>query len=196
MRDTHADVKFEGSARLLLAGLLIIQVFLGYEWFMSGLSKVLAGNFVTGIGETLATQSRDLSGWYKSFLDGAVIPNSQLFGYLVMIGELTVGVALIVLAATWWFRWSMLSITARSVLLWMITLAGLAAVFMNINFHLASGSTHPWFIAADPFGEGIDLDSVMPVIQLTISAVAFAFLRRIRATHPTSQTGQPVTAPS
>jgi uncharacterized membrane protein YphA (DoxX/SURF4 family) len=184
MQDSHADVKFEDSARPLLAGLLIIQVFLGYEWFMSGLSKVLAGDFVTGIGESLAAQSQDLSGWYKSFLDGAVIPNAELFGYLVMIGELAVGVALIVLAATWWFRWSMLSITARSVLLWLITLAGLAAVFMNINFHLASGSTHPWFIAADPFGEGIDLDSIMPVIQLTISAVAFAFLRRVRAARP------------
>jgi uncharacterized membrane protein YphA (DoxX/SURF4 family) len=184
MQDSHADVKFEDSARPLLAGLVIIQVFLGYEWFMSGLSKVLAGDFVTGIGETLAAQSQDLSGWYKSFLDGAVIPNAELFGYLVMIGELTVGVALIVLAATWWFRWSKLSITARSVLLWLITIAGLAAVFMNINFHLAGGSTHPWFIAADPFGEGIDLDSIMPVIQLTISAVAFAFLRRVRATRP------------
>jgi hypothetical protein len=53
---------------------------------------------------------------------------------------------------------------------------------MNVNFHLTNGSAHLWVVAADPFEEGLDLDSVMPVIQLTISAVAFVFLRQVRAT--------------
>ena len=65
---------------------------------------------------------------------------------------------------------------------------------MNVNFHLANGSTHPWFIAADPFDEGVDLDSVMPLIQLAISGVAFVFLRRLRAARPASSTERSIVA--
>jgi hypothetical protein len=53
---------------------------------------------------------------------------------------------------------------------------------MNINFHIAGGASHPWLIAADPNGEGVDLDSLMPVIQIIISGTAFVFLRRLRST--------------
>jgi thiosulfate dehydrogenase [quinone] large subunit len=182
MSTTRPGVAFEGSARPLLAGLLVIQAFLGYEWLMSGVSKVLAGDFAEGLADTMGERSSALSGWYRSFLDEAVIPNARLFGDLIMIGELTIGVGLIALAAIWWFRWSRLSITARSLVLWLMVVAGIVATIMNVNFHLANGSAHLWAVAADPFEEGLDLDSVMPVIQLTISAVAFVFLRQVRAT--------------
>ena len=52
---------------------------------------------------------------------------------------------------------------------------------MNVNFHLAGGANHPWLIAADPFGEGVDFDSVMPLIQLAISLVSAKFLLDLRA---------------
>lgn len=188
MQTKSPEVAFEGSTRPLLAGLLAIQAFLGWEWFMSGLAKVLSGDFVSGLGDQLTDTSKDLSGFYKSFLDGTVIPNAQLFGYLVMVGELAIGVTLIALAAVWWFRWQSLSITGRSVLLGLIILAGVFAIFMNVNFHLASGANHLWIIAADPNGEGIDLDSVMPLIQLAISGVAFIFLRQVRAARRASST--------
>lgn len=176
MQDKRPEITFEGSARPLLAGLLVIQAFLGYEWIMSGLSKALTSDFVTGLGGTLSDASKDMSGFYKSFLDGIVIPNAQAFGYLVMFGELAIGITLITVAWLWWFRWSRLSATGRSVVLWLILLAGVFAIFMNVNFHLAGGANHPWLIAADPFGEGVDLDSVMPLIQLSISMVSATYL--------------------
>lgn len=186
MQDKQSEISFEGIARPLLAGLLIIQAFLGYEWLMSGLSKVLSGEFINGLGDHFGEAEAQASGWYKTFVDTVVIPNATLFGYLVTIGELTIGIALIVLAAAWWFRWSRLSFTGRSVLLALVVLAGLVAIFMNINFHLVNGSTHPWFIAADPFDEGIDLDSIMPLIQIAISGVALVILREVRAARPAS----------
>ena len=194
MQDKTPGVTFEGSSRPLLAGLLAIQAFLGYEWFMSGLAKALSSDFISGLGDELTETSQDLSGFYKSFLDGIVIPNAQIFGYLVTVGELAIGAALIVLAAVWWFRWERLSFTSRSVLLGLIVLAGVFAVFMNVNFHLANGSTHPWFIAADPFDEGVDLDSVMPLMQLAVSGVAFALLRRVRAARPANSAERPIAA--
>lgn len=69
---------FEGAARPLLAGLLVVQGFLGYEWLMSGLSKALNSGFVSGLGDNLTSTSNDMSaGFYKSFLDGTVIPNAN-----------------------------------------------------------------------------------------------------------------------
>jgi thiosulfate dehydrogenase [quinone] large subunit len=180
MHDKTPSVAFEGSARPLLAGLLAIQAFLGYEWFMSGLAKALSSDFATGLGDTLTDTAKGLSGFYKSFLEGIVIPNAQLFAYLVMIGELAIGITLIAVAAIWWFRWSTLSVTGQSVVLGLIVLAGVFAIFMNVNFHLANGSGHPWFIAADPFDEGVDLDSVMPLIQLAVSLVSARFLLDVR----------------
>ena len=182
MHEDKPDLQFEGSARPLLVGLLAVQIFLGYEWLMSGLAKVLAGDFASGLANTLSDQTKDLTGPYKSFVDGVVIPNGQLFGYLVMVGELALGLVLIGAALLWLARWSHLGFTGRQVVLGLIVLGGVIAIFMNINFHIAGGASHPWLIAADPNGEGVDLDSLMPVIQIIISGTAFVFLRRLRST--------------
>lgn len=182
MQDGKPDVQFEGSARPLLLGLLAVQIFLGYEWLMSGLAKVIAGDFATGLAGTLSDQTKDLSGPYKSFIDGVVIPNGQTFGYLVLAGELTLGVVLIGAALLWLTRWSQMSLEGRQLVLGLIVLSGVVAIFMNVNFHVAGGANHPWLIAADPNGEGVDLDSLMPIIQVIISGVALTFLRRLRST--------------
>ncbi len=184
MQDKEPGVGFEGSSRPLLVGLLGIQIFLGYEWVVSGLSKVLSGTFVSGLAAEMTDKSAGLSGWYKSFLDGTVIPNAELFGVLVQTGELVLGALLIATAILWLTRWSTLGFGARQLLLVVIVLAGVATTIMNVNFHLANGASHPWLIAAAPFDEGVDLDSLMPIIQIIISAVAFTFLRRVRATRP------------
>jgi hypothetical protein len=173
---------FDGAARPLLAGLLAIQAFLGYEWLMSSLSKALNSGFVSGLGDNLTATSTDMSaGFYKSFLDGTVIPNVQAFGYLVQFGELAIGITLITVSGLWWFRWAALSVRSQYAVLGLIVLAGAFAIFMNVNFHLAGGASHPWLIAADPFGEGVDLDSVMPLIQVAISLVSAKFLLDLRA---------------
>ena len=195
MQDRTPEPTFEGSARPLLVGLLAIQIFIGYEWLMSGLSKLLAGDFASGLSATLSDQTKDLTGWYKSFVDGVVVPNGPAFGYLVMLGELAIGIVLIGASLIWLTSWSRLHVGGRTTILALIALAGVFAIFMNVNFHLASGANHPWIIAADPNGEGVDLDSVMPVVQLVISAVAFTFLRRVRANRPATS-AQPNTARS
>jgi uncharacterized membrane protein YphA (DoxX/SURF4 family) len=194
MQATRSRVEFEDSARPLLLGLLAVQVFLGYEWFMSGVAKVIDGGFASGLAATLSDQTKDLSGPYKSFVDSVVIPNGELFGYLVMAGELALGIVLIAAALLWTTRWSQLGFTGRQIVLGLIVLSGVVAIFMNINFHLAGGANHPWLIAADPNGEGVDLDSLMPIIQTIISVVAFVFLRRLRSERPVVVTQPAVSA--
>lgn len=39
------------------------------------------------------------------------------------------------------------------------SLATAGAILMNVNFHLANGSPHPWLIPKEGFDEGVDMDS-------------------------------------
>lgn len=169
-QDTHAY-------RIPLIGLLVIQLLAGYEWLMSGLTKIARGGFPSGLAGELRDKSQGAAGWYKSFLDGSVIPHSSAFGYAIEIGELLVGLALIVAALIWLFRWERLPEAGRLAVLATTAGASLVAIFMAVNFHLANGASHPWFIAKDGFDEGIDLDSLLPAIQLVLVGVSVALWR-------------------
>lgn len=168
------------SDRIVLAGLLAIQAIIGYVWLMSGLTKVIRGGFPSGLADELTEKSEGIGGWYKSFLDGTVIPNGEVFGWLIMLGELAVGAALIVTAVLWLFRWERLPYRGKVALLAVGLLASVGAILMNVSFHLANGSSHPWLIPADGFDEGVDLDSIMPLIQLALAAVSSKLLIALR----------------
>jgi thiosulfate dehydrogenase (quinone) large subunit len=181
--DTHLS-----NSRIPLIGLLAVQLIVGYEWLMSGVTKIVRGDFPSGLAGELREKSEGMSGWYKSFLDGTVIPNASAFGYLIEIGELLVGVALIVAALVWLFRWERLPINGRLAVLATTALASLAAIFMAINFHLANAAPHPWLIPQDGFDEGIDLDSLLPAIQLVLIGVSVGLWRELRHAPHTEQT--------
>ena len=58
--------------------------------------------------------------------------------------------------------------------------AAIGGAFLAINLHLANGASHPWLIPGDAFDEGIDLDSVLPAIQIVIATVSIILFRRFR----------------
>lgn len=86
---------------------LLIRLYVGYEWLIAGWEKVMnpvwfgsqAGPAVKGFvaGALLKTggQYPDVSGWYASFLQSAVLPNALVWANLVAVGELLVGLGLI-----------------------------------------------------------------------------------------------------
>ncbi len=168
------------SSRLPLAGLLLIQAFIGYEWFMSGLTKVVDGGFPSGLAKELRGDAAGDAHWYASFLRGSVIPNATAFGYLIEIGELLVGIGLIAAAAVWFFRWERLPDSGRVAVLAVTALSALGGIAMAINFHLASGAPHPWLIPKSGFDESVDLDSLLPMLQLVLIGVSAGFLRALR----------------
>jgi len=104
-----------------------------------------------------------------SFLDSVVIPNGSTIGVLIILGELAVGAAFIAAAALWAFRWEGLGSRGRTAVLAATAAAALGGIFMNVNFHVANGSAHPWLIPGEGFDEGVDLDSLMPAIQLVFA---------------------------
>jgi hypothetical protein len=178
---------------LPLVGILLIQIFVGYEWFNSGLTKIVRGGFPSGLAADLHERVKDAPGWYRSFVDGSIIPNGVAFGYLIEIGELLVGTALIAAAIVWLVRWRQLPDVGRLALLAITVLASLAGIFMAINFHLANGGTHPWLIPKSGFDESVDLDSLLPLIQAVFIALSVGMFRALRRTQ-TSSTGAPASA--
>ena len=56
--------------------LLLVQVVLGYEWFVSGLTKLVRGGFPQGLGEELRDMSHGAPGWYRDFLASGVLPHA------------------------------------------------------------------------------------------------------------------------
>ena len=180
------------NARIPLLGLLAIQVLIGYEWFMSGLTKVVRGGFPSGLAKIvrggfpsglaaeLTDKSQGAPGWYRSFLDSSVIPNGAAFGYLIEIGELLIGIVLLVAGLIWLFGGERRSRRVFASILGATLLASLGAILMNLNFHLANGSAHPWLIPKDGFDEGVDLDSLLPAIQLALVFVSGGLLLGLR----------------
>lgn len=92
-------------------------------WFGADAGAALTG-FVNGAVTKTGGLHPDVTGWYASFLQGVVLPNVWLWSHLVTLGELAVGLGLIVGLFT-----------------------GVAAFFggfMNLNFLLAGTvSTNP-----------------------------------------------------
>ena len=179
----HEDHHSIGEGRIALLGLLAIQAFVGYEWLMSGLTKVVRGGFPSGLADELTEKSEGAVGWYKSFVDGTVIPNADVFGWLIMVGEIMIGVGLIVAAVLWLWRWERLGYAGQVAVLATTALASLGAILMNVNFHLANGSAHPWLIPTDGFDEGVDLDSLMPLLEVVLLAVSVRLLVLVRRRH-------------
>lgn len=174
----------EGYAgSLALKGFCVVMAFIGYEWLMSGITKLVRGGFASGLAAELTEKSEGSLTWYKSFLDSLIIPNANAFGILIEVGEVLIGVALVGAAIALLFRWHRLGYREELAVWSAIAIGSVGAIFMNINFHLANGSSHPWLIPTDGFDEGVDMDSLLPLIELVFVVVAVKLIARLRADH-------------
>ena len=108
--------------RTYLWYLAVLRIYVGYYLFFQGIGK-FQRNFPKGdwIGRQIGDiATLDLYPWYKTFLQRYVVPHSELFGYLVMIGEIAVGVGLL------------LGLFTR--------LSALVGLFMVANYYLGPGT--------------------------------------------------------
>ena len=72
---TNPGTRHAGTTTLLL-----IQVVIGFEWLVSGLTKIVHGDFPAGLATALGDMSKAAPAWYRGFLDGAVISHAAAFG--------------------------------------------------------------------------------------------------------------------
>ncbi|MFA6502995.1 MAG: DoxX family membrane protein [Candidatus Paceibacterota bacterium] len=122
---THYLTESKASAPLWL----VVRLYLGYEWLIAGYEKLInpawfgsdAGaalsGFVQGaLGKTGGAHP-DVQMWYASFLQNAVLPHVQAWSHAVTLGEMAIGLGLIVGLCT--------------------GVAAFFGFFMNLNFLLA-----------------------------------------------------------
>ncbi len=176
-----------GKPSLSMVGLLLTEMIIGYEWLVSGVAKFVRGGFPSGLADELLKKSADSPGWYGSLLKGAVIPYAEVFGYLIEISEVLAGVVLLAGPFIWLCAWDRVSDRVRTAVHFSIAVAAIGGAFLAINLHLANGASHPWLIPGTGFDEGIDLDSVLPAIQIVIATVSVIFFKRIRQERPSTK---------
>lgn len=119
--------------------LLAVLLSIGLLWLRSSYGKLIGGTFVNSLGATLTKAAeKNPYPFFKQFLTGTAVPNSQLFGTLTLWGELLSAVA----------------ITVGSIILLLnphankLVVVGLAAglaggLLLNIVFWLGFGYTSP-----------------------------------------------------
>lgn len=163
-----------------LIALLVLEIIIGYEWLVSGLTKLVLGDFPSGLAGELADKATDVAGWYASFFNGVVIPNAVAFGYVIEIAEVLVGLALIAGPLLWLFAWERIPSQIQKVVVFLMAAASVGGIFMAINFHLANGNTHPWLLPKDSFDEGVDFDSLLAILNIVTATVNIQFFRRLR----------------
>ncbi len=181
-RSTEDQQDLHRRPSVALAGLLILEIVIGYEWLISGLTKIIRGDFPSGLADELADKVAGVPGWYASFFKGVVIPNAPVFGYVIEVAELLVGIALIVGPLLWLFAWDRIPTGFQSAVVLLMTAASIGGIFMALNFHLANGNSHPWLIPQDSFDEGVDFDSLLAILNIVTATVNTVFLRQMRAT--------------
>ncbi|GAE91961.1 hypothetical protein JCM21714_933 [Gracilibacillus boraciitolerans JCM 21714] len=83
-----------------VAGILaIIRIYLGYQWMTAGWEKITGGfdasGYLQGAIEKAGGEHPAVQGWWAAFLENVALPGANIFTFLVMWGELLVGIALI-----------------------------------------------------------------------------------------------------
>lgn len=119
--------------------LVLIQWVLAYEWLHSGWGKWSGPGFMANISETLAGFiAKNPNTGYVAFLNRTAVPNAALFGNLIRIGELSIGIALLLSGVLLLYKKRL-----DPTVIWILVLAFLAGVIMNLNFYFAAGWTSP-----------------------------------------------------
>ena len=180
---------------IFAAGFLLIQVVVGYEWFASGLTKLVHGDFPGGLSADLQERAKQAAPWYRHFLHSVVIPHARGFGYAIEITEVLSGLVLIGAAAIVLVRQDRIGRRFSLGLAASTGCAALAGLVLAINFVLANRMGFSP-VGPDSFDEGISLDALLVGVQIALLVAALSLLARLRgevheASRPDSSTGSP-----
>lgn len=78
-------------------GMVLVRVLVGAVWLNGGIEKLLNPSFPRQFADSLAAGGfvSQAPPFFRSFMQGTVVPNAELFAQFVRAGELTLGLALI-----------------------------------------------------------------------------------------------------
>jgi hypothetical protein len=167
LRPAPLDKRATGirTPNIALVGL---QLIIGYEWLLAGGDKLLLGNFPAQLRGLLimTVGGGHLVGFFVAILQGLVMPNSLLFGYLIESGETLAGLGLIAAGFVALLRplaGRSLSGTSAAMFVFgdrllerLAPLAAAGAGLLGISYFFLDGLPKPWFVPSIAFGGSID----------------------------------------
>lgn len=119
-------------------GFIFVLLTNGFIFLRSSYGKISEGKFVDSLAPTLEKfGSKNPYPWYKDFLSGSIIPNSNFFGNLIMWGELLSALAIISAGIF------MLMRKQSRLTYWLMVVGLLGGLILNVNFYFAAGWTSP-----------------------------------------------------
>jgi uncharacterized membrane protein YphA (DoxX/SURF4 family) len=145
----------------------IIFIF-GYLWFISGVDKILSGQFVSGFADytNTALTNPAVYGWYRNILVNLLLPHSVFFASAIQLTEVIIGV-LLILGSLWnYFK------HAHSVH-YVLGFAHIVSFFLIANIILARGSSFPFIDRSIVFEEGVNLDFIVLLASLFLAIANF-----------------------
>jgi thiosulfate dehydrogenase [quinone] large subunit len=155
-----------------------VEAAIGYEWLLSGLNKVLSADFSSGLAHQLQTNLQgNPNRWYASLTNSLVMPHARLFAALAQVGELLVAAGFVAGAALWVGGRLAASRWARLLHLGVVV-ALVGGILLSANYAVMSGDTLPGINAANPFNEGLSIDSLLTIIGLGLVVVHVLALRQ------------------
>src|SRR5690554_5802386 len=124
---------FLRNNKIAAGALALIRLYLGYNWITAGWGKLTgegfnAGGFLNGaVNNPVVSHDVVVYPTYLAFLENIVLPNADLFSFVIAWGELLIGLGLILGVLT--------------------TYAAFFALVMNFSFMFAGTvSSNPWMI--------------------------------------------------
>lgn len=78
-------------------GMVWVRVLVGAVWLNGGIEKLLNPDFPQQFAQSLEAGGfvAQAPPFFRAFMQGTVVPNAELFAQLMRVGELTLGLALI-----------------------------------------------------------------------------------------------------
>ena len=123
----------------------ILRIMVGYHFLLVGWRK-LTGSFLSGesLVRTLSGVADDPISWHRDFILGVVVPNADVFSYLVCFGELAIA-------------FSLLSGC-------LVRIASSFGAFYNLNIYLA--------VAIPAGGARVGINRIFIILHLVFVAVS------------------------
>ena len=123
---------------------MLLRIYTGVFFVYHGFGKIRRDNFSDGMVGFLNSQAENSFSFYRPFIESVVLPNKELFAFLVGWGEFAIGISMVlgiatrygaiagaVLVANFWFAKGMGILAGQNHdVVWMIVfivLAGLHA---------------------------------------------------------------------
>lgn len=150
-----------------------ILLFIGYEWFVSGINKLLSGEFVSGfqgvVTDAISKGAPHFS--YGALLNSLVVPNSEFFAVVIMAGEIFAGAVFLLLG--------IIGLAKKQLASWAAKLgiaASIVSAFLGINIFLFAGGPY-FFLQGDPFDGGVTIDLIMFLVSLPFISYFYSLNR-------------------